>query len=366
MDTAEVIATLCRAAVEPAELGPSLEPAFAQASDAALAGSDGRSARLGIAAGQVAIRLGIARKALDTAASFDDAQVKAINRTLAQASVLDALGVAGRLLSAGLDPSFRWGDGVIPASPSVIPAEAGIQSGAGKDPAPRVDLLANICRHHREHERFYVHDRTTAAADLAREANKLKIVADAWQRKPAAVPDPAVNYTNPLYAPAGCPDLNEVDAIAMIGVLFMEGEGEPIEIKVLKGRLTALAAAWRRAGEWLGAKMEAAWDRERAMYAPNLIAVAPQRFHTIVTNWRGSRERLLAARALEMALRMLDAIPFEPARIRQDRASLGRQLHEAGEILAAAAQLVTRTAADLADNDPNWTDCIRHLGQAAH
>jgi hypothetical protein len=167
-----------------------------------------------------------------------------------------------------------------------------------------------------------------------------------------------------MYAPAGCPAQNELDAIAMIGVLFMEGEGEPIEIKVLKGRLPALAGAWRRAGEWLGAKMEAAWDREQAMYAPELVAVAPQRFNTIVTNWRGSRERLLAARALEMALRVLESIPFEPAKIRADRAVLGRRLHETGEIVAAAAQLVTRTAADLADNDPAWTDCIRHLETA--
>jgi hypothetical protein len=331
-----------------------LEATLAEASDAALdSGEDGAAARFGIDAGQVAIRLGIAAKALRTAAAADREDIVRVNRTLAWTSVLDAMAPLGRLLAAGA-PERDW-------SPRTGTQEAAAQP---EGSAPPAHVLTNICRYHREHERFYVQDRTFVAGDLHREANKLKIVAEAWQRNAPAMPDPGIDYSDPAYAAAGCTDLNASSAIAMIGVLFMEGEQEPIEIRVLKARLTALAASWRRAGEWLSAKMEAAWDRERAMYRPGLVAVAHQRFNTIVMNWRGSRERLLAARTLEMAMRVLDSIPFEPQRIRADRAALGGRLFEAGAILGLTAQLLGRTAADLADNDANWTDCIRHLEAA--
>ncbi|TFZ02615.1 hypothetical protein EZ313_15265 [Ramlibacter henchirensis] len=357
MKTREVIAQLSQPGLEPAAMA-ALEAAFAKASDEALEGDDAASAQLAIASAQIAMRLGIARKALTTAAQYaNNPRAEQINRTVAQSNLLDALASVGRLVAYG-HGERKWDVG----TPAPEPHAAAAPSTA----APRIDLLTNICRHHREHERFYAQDRVAVAADLQREANKLKVVAEAWRRNPPAQLDPAIDFSDPVYAPAGCTDLNELNAISMIGVLFMEGEAEPIEIKVLKAKLTALAAAWRRAGEWLAAKMEAAWDRERAMYEPALIAVAHQRYNTIVVNWRGSRERQLAARVLEMALRVLEGIPFEPRRLREDRAAHATRLHEAAAILAAAAQLVTRTAADLADNDPNWTECIRHLEQTSH
>jgi hypothetical protein len=351
MKTREIIAALWERGRDAPFLA-ALETAFAAGSESALAGEDGASAQLAVAGAQVAIRLGIARKALATAAQFHgDARAQEINRALAESSLLDATAALGRLVACG-HGERRWDVGT-PAPEAAPPA--------GRQAPPGIDVLANICRHHREHERFYAQERVAVAADLQREANKLKIVAEAWQRRPPARPHPGVDFADPMYAPAGCTDLNELNAIAMIGVLFMEGEGEPIEIKVLKAKLTALAGAWRLAGEWLAAKMEAAWDRERAMYEPALAAVAHQRYNTIVVNWRGCRERQLAARVLEMALRVLQTIPFEPHRLREARPRYALRLHEAGAILAAAAQLVTRTAADLADNDPQWTDCIRHL-----
>jgi hypothetical protein len=353
MKTGEVISRLCQPELAPASLA-ALEAAFAGASEEALKGDDGACAQLAVASAQVGMRIGIARKALATAAQYaDNPRAQEINRTLARSNLLDAQAALGRLVAYG-HGEREWDvrTGAASESPAANAATASL---------PRVDLLTNICRHHREHERFYAQDRVAVAADLQREATKLKVVAQAWRRNAPAQPDPSIDFSDAAYAPAGCTDLNELNAISMVGVLFMEGEGEPIEIKVLKAKLTALAASWRRAGEWLAAKMEAAWDRERAMYEPALIAVAHQRYNTIVVNWRGSRERQLAARVLEMALRVLETIPFEPKRIREDRALHAGRFHEAAAILATAAQLVTRTAADLADNDPNWTDCIRHL-----
>ena len=354
MKTAEVIARLADPTLDAAALG-ALEAAFADASEAALSGSDGAAAQLAIATGQIAIRTGIARKAHASAAQqAGNARAQQILHTLAQSNLCDAAAAAGRLVASG----HAQRDWNVEAAGGPAPAAA-----AASGTAPPLHLLLNICRHHREHERFYAQDRVTVAGELQREATKLKIVAEAWRRNPPAGPHPDVDYADPACAPAGCTDLNELPAIAMIGVLFMEGEGEPIETRVLKARLAALAGAWRRAGEWLAAKMEAAWDRERAMFQPALLPVAHQRYNTIAVNWRGSRERLLAARVLEMALRVLEGLALEPARLRADRAGSAARMHEAGAIVSAAAQLVTRTAADLADNDPNWTDCIRHLEQ---
>src|SRR5262245_60891376 len=102
------------------------------------------------------------------------------------------------------------------------------------------EAMHNIATYHREHERYYTMSQLELAADLAREANRLKIVADAWLRRDGSA-DPgsgAVDYANPRFQAAGCPDLNALGAIAVIGVLFMEGEREPAEIRTLKGKLT--------------------------------------------------------------------------------------------------------------------------------
>jgi hypothetical protein len=60
------------------------------------------------------------------------------------------------------------------------------------------------------------------------------------------------------FRPAGCDDLNALSPIASIGILFMEGRGEPTEIRVLKAKLGARGDGSVRAGEWLARNMAAA------------------------------------------------------------------------------------------------------------
>ena len=62
--------------------------------------------------------------------------------------------------------------------------------------------------------------------------------------------------------PAGAPDLNPPGLTAEAGVLFMEGEGEPTEIKQLRrdletlaGDMEAVGVAIRRDGEGLGGRL---------------------------------------------------------------------------------------------------------------
>src|SRR5262249_29996415 len=153
-----------------------------------------------------------------------------------------------------------------------------------------LEAMRNIATYHREHERYYATSQLELAADLARDPNGLKIVADAWLSGEPSRAGDAVDYADPRFQAAGCPDLNALRAIAAIGVLFMEGEREPAEIRALKGKLTGIGMGLVGAGQWLAAKIDAAWERESVLLTPELVDAAWPRLQTIVTDWRGARE----------------------------------------------------------------------------
>ncbi len=217
------------------------------------------------------------------------------------------------------------------------------------------EVLANIAAYHREHERFYTQHQLAAAADLSREANKLKVVADVWL-KPASVPHAGVDFNDPRYQAAGCDDLNALSAIAGIGILFMEGQGEPSEIRGLKAKLRGQAMAMQAGGQWLSEKMDAAWDRESVVFTPELIDAAWSRYATIVTNWRGSRDMVLAGKLLQLAVDCLEKIDFTPASIRAHRETAGKFLRTAGWVLDLASRVIARSASNLGENDLHWTE----------
>jgi len=219
-----------------------------------------------------------------------------------------------------------------------------------------LDVLYNIASVHREHERFYTMTQMATAAELSREANKLKVVADVWLEDQVPAPTGAVDWSDPRYQAAGCLDLNPVRAIAGIGILFMEGEGEPSEIRTLKLRLRGMAMGMQGVGQWLADKMDAAWERESVLLDPELIDAAWPRFQTIVTNWRGSRKTLLVGKLLALVVDCLDKIDFTPAAIRRDKATAGRHLRTAGWVLDMAARVMAESGASLADNDAHWTE----------
>lgn len=218
-----------------------------------------------------------------------------------------------------------------------------------------LEVLANIAAYHREHERFYTQNQLALAADLSREANRLKVVADVWLR-PGPAPAATVDFADPRYQAAGCDDLNALSAIAGIGILFMEGQAEPAEIRGLKAKLRGQAMAMQAAGQWLAEKMDAAWERESVVFTPELIDAAWPRYATIVTNWRGSRDMVLTGKLLQLAVECLDRIDFTPAAIRGDRATAGKFLRTAGWVLDLAARVLARAAAHLGENDLYWTE----------
>jgi hypothetical protein len=231
--------------------------------------------------------------------------------------------------------------------------------------AQDLEAMRNIATYHREHERYYTMSQLEAAADLAREANRLKIVADAWLGGAGATGPTAggVDHSDPRFQAAGCRDLNALPAIAAIGVLFMEGEREPAEIRVLKGKLMGIAMGLEGAGRWLAEKMDAAWKRESVLLTPGLVDAAWPRFQTIVTDWRGAREMELVGKLLGVAVECLEKIDFSPPAVRARREHSGKMLRTAGWVLDLAARLLARSAANLGENDEAWTRYLAVLEQ---
>jgi hypothetical protein len=226
-----------------------------------------------------------------------------------------------------------------------------------------VDLHAqrNIAAYHREHERFYTQAQCETAVDLFRESNKLKVLAGVWLGAPGADVRPAVDFSRDEYRAVGSVDLNSRHSIANIGVLFMEGEGEPTELMTMKLKLRALAGATMRAGSWLSEKMQAAWKREQNVFSQHDAQAGAVRFNTIGTNWRGARYMHLAGRVLALGVELLSRQDLSSAGVRRDRAAAARVALNAAWIVAMAAQLEANSGMELADNDRSWTAFLEML-----
>jgi hypothetical protein len=244
-----------------------------------------------------------------------------------------------------------------PSMPAAIPdKERSPMTSERPAEEPDLGVLDNIATYHREHERYYTWQKMEMAADVSREANRLKVVADVWLAGDGGAPSGATDFSDPRYQAAGCEDLNARSAIAGIGVLFMEGQGEPAEIRTLKAKLRGLSFGLTSTGQWLGEKMDAAWEREAVLLTPELIDAAVPRFQTILTNWRGARDTLLVGKLFALAVDCLDRIDYAPAALRRDRKTAGRFLRTAGWILDQAARLLATSGAELAENDQRWTE----------
>jgi hypothetical protein len=227
---------------------------------------------------------------------------------------------------------------------------------AGTATLSHIAALDNIATYHREHERYYTVYKYERAAELAREANKLKVVADIWLAGRPAPHYPETDFGQPAFRPAGCDDLNALSAIASIGILFMEGQGEPAEIRMLKAKLGALGDGSVRAGEWLAGMMAAAWPRESVLLDDKFANAARPRYRTIATNWIGSLETILLGRLLVLAVNQLTTIDFTPRALRAAPKQAGEKLVLAARIIEQAARLEATAGVELSGNDQCWTD----------
>jgi len=319
---------------------------------------DTRIEQVGIAvcAALLSIELDPAIKALATLAGLD-LEKSGLSPRAAELN----LKIAQRQLMAALPHAAALPDREDSAAAETMPAGSDAPAAvSNQGPPPDLQLLRNIATYHREHERYHACGKMQEAAELCLQSNRLKTLTNVWLERvsPAAY---AADYADPRYQAAGCDDLNALDAIAGIGVLFMEGEREPGEITAIKARLLGQSQAWIGLGQWLAAKMEAAWERESVLYQPEWIDCATARYGTIVTNWRGSREMELSGRCLSLASKMLQAIDFRPGAVRANRAAAGESLRTACWVMDQASQITARSAADLQGNDIHWTRYLQFL-----
>jgi hypothetical protein len=277
--------------------------------------------------------------------------ITSIRRDLTKLAVIyliKALDLARPLASAGIDnkhPQTTNEENNASSKPTVATARENFK------------VLDNIATYHREHERYYTVYSLEAAVDLARDSNRLKILADVWLSDEVKEPKYGdTDFRQPGFEPAGCDDLNSISTIASIGILFMEGQAEPAEIRQLKGKLAARSGAATQSGKWLADRMVDAWPRESVLISDRTIDAVVPRFQTIATNWTGSNGMVLIGRLLALANASLAKIDFTPAAVRANRKLYGNHLLGAARILEMAMRLQGKAGLDLSGNDVCWTE----------
>ena len=216
---------------------------------------------------------------------------------------------------------------------------------------PLLSIALNLSQYHREHEKFYAESPLHDAVTLQRASRALKALAERWTTaSPDAEPSPS-----PF---AGARDLNDDRATETLGILFMEGEGEPAELARMKTDLATLAEGLRTAGEWLGAAMEAAWGVAEALISyPGLADLLAERHRIISNDWQNASLALLAAREIDRALTILGQVDFTPAALRADLAAERRAsayVFSASELLDHAADLAAHSATLVHENERRW------------
>ena len=193
----------------------------------------------------------------------------------------------------------------------------------------------------------------------------LKALADHWSS--------VLPTDRPGMSPfAGAPDLNPPGLTAEAGVLFMEGEGEPSEIKRLRRDLETLAGDMDAVGEWLSAAMEKGWAIAGSLAAyPELADLLGERHRIIANDWQAASAQTLIARMLRRALEIIGHVDFSPAALRSDLAGeriAAAYLYSASELLDRAADLTVESASLVHDNERRWrtfSERVRQLRTAS-
>jgi len=234
------------------------------------------------------------------------------------------------------------------------------------DPVERSPLLTavlNLSRFHKEHERFYSTAPLETAVRLQRHARTLQALADRW-----STADPAARSALSPYE--GAEDLNSEAAIALDGVLFLEGEGRPAEIAAMIGELRSDAEGFAGIGGWLDEAMQAAWNMAAALLDVDGLADVMGERHRIISNdWLAAHMQTLTARLLVRAAEMLEHLDLTPAWLRADLAAdrvAPRRLYSAAEVISRAADLCCESARLVHDNERRWRVFRERVDEVVH
>ena len=211
--------------------------------------------------------------------------------------------------------------------------------------------IENLSRFHRDHERFYAQSPRAQAVVLQRHARALCALADRWSE----VTPEAADFLNPY---EGTEDLNSAEALQLDGVLFMEGEGKPVELSRLTRDLRTIGDDSIETGAWLATAMESTWDAAAALVAyPDLADLLGDRHRIIANDWQAASMSSLAGRLLHRAVAIVDQIDLTPAALREDLAgprATPRYLYSAVEMIDRASDLLSDSAGLVHDNERRW------------
>jgi hypothetical protein len=229
------------------------------------------------------------------------------------------------------------------------PTSAGPEGAQG---APSLlEAILNLSHFHKEHERFYSTSPLETAVRLQRHVRTLQALADRW-----ATVEPSTRSALTPYE--GAVDLNSEAALALDGVLFMEGEGRPAEISAMLAGLRADAEAFAGGGAWLATAMQNSWQVAGASLEVEGLADVMGERHRIITNdWLAAHMQTVTAHMLGRAAEMLEHVDFAPAALRADLAGARvapRRLHSAAEVIARAAELCCESSRLVHDNERRW------------
>jgi hypothetical protein len=214
-----------------------------------------------------------------------------------------------------------------------------------------LEAMLNMTASHREHEKFYSVSPREQAVVLQRHSRTLHALADRWTTTAPSTPKPFSPYE-------GAGDLNADAATQLDGVLFMEDNAEPGEIKRLKRDLREYGTDAGNAGEWLATAMTSSWAVAAALLdIDGLADLLGERHRIIANNWQAASLMTLASRLLERAAATLDHVDFAQSAVRIDLAGPGVSIHRlysAAEMVDHSADLLSDFAGLVHDNEPRW------------
>jgi hypothetical protein len=223
-------------------------------------------------------------------------------------------------------------------------------------------IIENLSRFHREHEKFYAKQPLEQAIDIQEFSLLLKTLADKWSE----VEPKKMGGTNPFM---GSEDLNKLSTIQYNGLLFMEGEGEPVELKRYIRDTKTLADDFMETGTWLSSAMEQSWKS-----AIPLIKISPfasvlgERHRIILNDWQAAKLSQLVAELIYRSIEILESLEFTKDAIHKDLAGskfYPEYLYSATELLDRAADLASQSAVLVHDNERRWRVFRKKLFQVS-
>ena len=218
-------------------------------------------------------------------------------------------------------------------------------------PPELLETIGNLATFHREHEKYYSQAPLRQAVEVQAASRVLKALADRWSGAVTADRSAASPF-------AGARDLNPPGLAAEEGVLFMEGEGEPAEIKRLRRDLATLAGDFEEVGAWMAEAMEKSWQIAGALAEyPALADLLGERHRIIANDWQSAAEQTLIARLLRRALDLIAKVDFTPEALRADLAGGRRSpayLYSASELIDRAADLTVESSTLVHENERRW------------